>query len=195
MSDNECDCKPKTKGFSCGKCFEESLLEEKREKKALDFPEINPPLGLKPRNIFENAYKQTQFDVKKERLKSLLEASLRYLNNGRKVLDEWLQEINDIQLELESLASQINFIHSEKIIEKFYPESFCFKRCRSSDSVLWEKENNTGRFLLYKKGESLYKIDAVFKGEFGLGRTYDDILIGSKDVAKEVFEKIGCLDD
>jgi len=193
---SECDCKPKTKGFSCAKCFEESLLEEKRDKKALDFPEIKPPLGLKPRKVFENVYKQTQFDIKKERLKSLLEASLRYLNNDRKVLDEWLQEINDIQLELESLAKEINVIHSEKITDVFYPEEFKFKRIKSKDPILWEKINNKGRFLLYKTGnsnDSFYKIDANFIG--GLGRTYEDVLIGSRKVAEQVFEKIGCLDD
>lgn len=107
---------------------------------------------------------------------------------------ESLQTIdNSIKLEIsDKLQLKVNKV-DEKIKDIFYPEAFGFKRCVSEDYVLWEKINNTGRFLLYKKGESFYRITADFKG--GLGRTYDDVLIGSRKVAEQVFEKIGCLDD
>ena len=100
---------------------------------------------------------------------------------------------NSIKLEIiDKNQLKVNRV-DEKIKDIFYPEEFKFKRCRTEDNPLWGKTNSNGRFLLYKTGESIYKIDAKFKT--GFGRTYDDVLIGSRKVAEGVFEKVGCLDD
>lgn len=84
----------------------------------------------------------------------------------------------------------------EKITDIFYPEDFGFKLSKDGNhEFVYIKESTKGKFLLYKlkDNESFYRIVAI--ESYGFSRTYDNVLIGSKNVAVDVFKKVGCLDD
>lgn len=129
----------------------ELMYGDKKEHE-IKFPEIKPPLGLKPRNIFEKQMTENINFNNKTRLFDILQASLRYLENNLKIPMIWLDEALQINLDLD-----LSVLEPEKIEVKIDKEdSFNPLNCGfildkiNNDSTIWQKIRNNTTFILYK---------------------------------------------
>lgn len=117
-----------------------------KEEKELKFPEIKPPLGLKPRDIFEKQMKENIYFNNKTRLFEILEASLRYLENNLQIPMIWLDEAVNINLHLD-----VSILKPENKEDSFNPLDCGFILDKiNNDSTIWQKISNNTTFILYK---------------------------------------------